>query len=186
MARTMAYWADPWRSFRSPADASIEASCLPYQSGRGLLRKRKRERESPRLGRRRWPQWTACPSLTNVAPSRPVRCTLIPPLLYALAASRPPRPLSRRLRHWGMLSAPLADPLRHRSDHPQPLRDPTPGQARDRLAPRRRPLPLLAYGRIDGQEDRPGQALSSQRLTVVLKALEDRGVPRGQGRSVGP
>ena len=37
--------------------------------------------------------------------------------------------------------------------------------------------PLLASGRVDGQEDQPGQTLSSQRLKVVLKALEDRGVP---------
>ena len=37
--------------------------------------------------------------------------------------------------------------------------------------------PLLASGRVDGQEDHPGQALSAQRLKAVLRALEDRGVP---------
>ena len=31
--------------------------------------------------------------------------------------------------------------------------------------------PFLASGRMDGQEDRPGQPLSSQRLKVVLKTL---------------
>lgn len=37
--------------------------------------------------------------------------------------------------------------------------------------------PLLASGRVDGQEDRPGQTLSSKRLRVVMKALTNRGVP---------
>lgn len=39
------------------------------------------------------------------------------------------------------------------------------------------PGPVLASARVDGQEDRPGQKLSAQRLAVVFKALEDRGLP---------
>ena len=39
------------------------------------------------------------------------------------------------------------------------------------------PGPILASGRVDGQEDHPGQDLSSRRLAVVLRALADRGLP---------
>lgn len=39
------------------------------------------------------------------------------------------------------------------------------------------PGPVLASARVDGQEDHAGQRLSAQRLAVVLKALEDRGLP---------
>lgn len=42
---------------------------------------------------------------------------------------------------------------------------------------------LLASGRVDGQEDRPGQTLSSERVRVVMKALTDRGVPERDLRS---
>lgn len=41
------------------------------------------------------------------------------------------------------------------------------------------PGPILASGRVDGQEDTRGETLSAQRLRVVLRALEDRGVARG-------
>ena len=39
------------------------------------------------------------------------------------------------------------------------------------------PGPVLASGRVDGQEDRPGETLSARRLRVVVAALEDLGVP---------
>ena len=39
------------------------------------------------------------------------------------------------------------------------------------------PGPLVASGRVDGQEDHPGETLSAERLKVVLKALEERGLP---------
>ena len=39
------------------------------------------------------------------------------------------------------------------------------------------PGPMLASGRVDGQEDHPGETLSARRLEVVVEALEDLGVP---------
>ncbi len=106
------------------------------------------------------------------------RCALIPPLLCALGSITP-----------STAAEPPVYGTEECSAHPWPIPfatgqttlSPFATQRLDKLATAWRldGGPLLASGRVDGQEDRPGQALSSQRLTVVLKALEDHGVPGG-------
>ncbi len=106
------------------------------------------------------------------------RCALVTPLLCALGTSMPVE-----------AAEPPVWTTEECSAHPWPIPfatdqttlSPFAIQRLDKLvtAWRLDGGPLLASGRVDGQEDRPGQALSARRLKVVLEALEDRGVPEG-------
>ena len=106
------------------------------------------------------------------------RCALLTPLLCAVGTITPTR-----------AAEPPVWTTEECSAHPWPIPfatgqttlSPFATQRLDKLvaAWRLDGGPLLASGRVDGQEDHPGQALSAQRLKVVLRALEDRGVPEG-------
>ena len=106
------------------------------------------------------------------------RCTFIPPLLCALGTTTPTKATEPPIWTTEECSS-LPWPIPFATD--QTTLSPFATQRLDKLvtAWRTDGGPLLASGRVDGQEDHPGQALSAQRLKVVLRALEDRGVPAG-------